>query len=295
MKSHLLSRTLLTTIALVFLLGCKKEEDKPDNNPNPNPQVPGVHGCFVQSVVAADLDPQYKYYYNADLPLLLEKIEYYNSTTSNINETTRLTYSTSDNGTFLLDSVFKYLGAMNNPNNYYECMVLNYVFINENAYSIDSADVFTYDETYFNSTRPKGKIYFDFDNNDMLSGIEYIDDPTEDNGIFNDNYRIVYLTDTQERLREMHHYNHNDVETYYEIHTPSAHFQPTQIFYVIHPFLAWQSRYAADVSVYSYVGTGTYTYDWNYQVNADNYIVEQSWNNGTNDVISGLYTYQCYE
>ncbi len=295
MKSHLLSRTLLTTIALVFLLGCKKEEDKPDNNPNPNPQVPGVHGCFVQSVIAADLDPQYKYYYSSAWPSQLERIEYYNSTTGNINETTRLTYRIHDNGSFLLDSVFKYLGEMNEPEDYYECTVFNYTFITDDFYSIDSADVVTYDETYPNGTQQKGKIYYDFDNNDMLVGIEYVDEPSENNGSMNDNYRIAYLVDIQERLREMHHYNHNDVETYYEIHTPSSYYQPTQNFYVIHPYLAWQSRFAADVSVYSYVGTGTDTYDWNYQLNADNFIVEQSWNNGTSDIISGLYTYQCYE
>jgi hypothetical protein len=296
--------SFLATLALAFtiliLSSCNKQEEEPeDNGTGSLPNLNQVPGCYVQNMIASDLDPQYIFYYNDAFPTILEYYKWYNSTTGNVNETQRFGYTFhEDLGTALLDTVFMYFGDIENTgwDNWYTATIFQYTWSDSVHYTIESAKVYTNDPLYTYNLRLKGEIFYDFDDYELPTGIWYYDF-TDDtgNGSELDNYRYVFLHDTEERLRELHYYNHNDVETYYEIHTPSPYYQPTQFSKTIHPEHGWQTRFAPATSTYYYQGTGTYTYEYEYLVNDDNYIVQQSWMNGTTPTLISVYDYECYD
>lgn len=290
----------VAVIAIGSLFSCNKQEDTEEENNTPVPIVNEVPGCYIQSMLASDLDFQYTFTYNTAFPTLLENYKSYNSTTGNVNESYRFGYHYHEGlQTVILDTVFKYLGDVDNMNlsNWYTATIYEYFFGENNSYYIDAARVYVNDPL---STEDgfllKGTIEYEYDDYDLLTGVDYVDyaDNTE-SGTEYDNYRMVILHDTEERLREIHYYNWNDVETYYEIHVPSAYYQPTQTSKSFHPDHGWLTRFAPGTSTYWTQGVGIATYNYVYQVNADNYVVEQTWDDGSNEYLISLYNYECYE
>jgi hypothetical protein len=202
--------SFLATLALAFtiliLSSCNKQEEEPeDNGTGSLPNLNQVPGCYVQNMIASDLDPQYIFYYNDAFPTILEYYKWYNSTTGNVNETQRFGYTFhEDLGTALLDTVFMYFGDIENTgwDNWYTATIFQYTWSDSVHYTIESAKVYTNDPLYTYNLRLKGEIFYDFDDYELPTGIWYYDF-TDDtgNGSELDNYRYVFLHDTEERLR----------------------------------------------------------------------------------------------
>lgn len=303
MKFPLHIKCLLMAAFVIFSLNsCNKENDEEvidDQIVIPPPTVFQVPGCYIQTMLASDLDFQYTFHYNVFYPTVLEKYKTYNSTTGNVNESYRFGYEFHEGmQAALLDTVFRYLGDVDdmNQSDWYTATIFEY-YIDGLSYFINGAKVYVNDPiSTVDGFLLKGFIDYEYDDYDLLTGVDYYDYVDNiDSGTEYDNYRMVLLHDTEERLREIHYYNWNDVETYYEVHVPSPYYQPTQTSKTFHPEQGWLTRFAPASSTYWTQGVGMTTYNYEYQVNANNFVVEQTWNDGANDYLISLYNYECYD
>lgn len=257
-------------------------------------------GCYIQNMLSADLDFQYSFHYSTGFETILEKTKLYNSTTGQVNESYRYVYYINEVLHMpILDTVYKYLGDVDNTDfsNWETATVFRYSFFDDTHYEIEAADVFiNAPEVVDGGFLLKGTIYYEYDDFDLLTGVEYVDYVDNiDSGTEHDNYRMVIIHDVEERFRELHYYNWNDVETYYEIHEPSSYYQPTQISKSFHPEHGWLIRFAPQTSIYWTQGVGMVSYNYEYQVNDKNYVVEQTWNDGFNTYTASLFNYHCYD
>jgi hypothetical protein len=201
----------------------------------------------------------------------------------------------------ILDTVFKYLGDIDSQEltNWHTATVYNYFFSEDGNYEVFSADVYVNDlEPDSSGSRflLKGTITYTYDDYNLLTGVEYSNNTLNaGSGTEADNYRMVIIHDTEQRFRELHYYNSNDIETYYEIHTPSSYYQPTQLSKIFHPDHGWMTRFAPQTSIYWTQGVGIVSYNYEYQVNDKNYVVEQTWNDGINSYTASLFNYHCFD
>lgn len=288
---------------IIFSLNsCNKEQEEEiieEQYVLPPPIVYQVPGCYIQTMLASDLDMQYSFDYLDAYPTVLDSYKMYNSTTGNVNESYRFGYEFHEAlQAALLDTVYRFIGDFEemDENDWSTLTVFEYFFGADNEYYVDQANVYVYDSlANFNGLLIKGTIYYEYDLDGLLIGVDYVDFADNEVGTFYDNYHMVLTHDTEERLREIHYYNWNEVETYYEIHVPSPYYQPIQTSKSFHPEQGWLTRFAPAQSTYWTQGVGMVSYNYEYQVNDENYVVEQSWNDGANDYLISLYNYECYE
>ncbi len=306
MKMYL-NKLLFSFIALFVLSSCNKE-DKPieesikEEEQIEIPYIIDPPGCYVQSMLSSDLENQYTFDYSAVFPSVLERLKSYNSTTGNVNESYRFQYFIQEAlHRPILDTVFKYLGDIDNQelSNWHTATVYNYFFSEDNNYEVINADVYVNDPDPDSSGSRfllKGTINYTYDDYNLLTGVEYIDNTSNsESGTEADNYRMVIIHDTEQRFRELHYYNSNDIETYYEVHTPSAYYQPTQLSKIFHPDHGWMTRFAPQTSIYWTQSVGIVSYNYEYQLNDKNYVVEQTWNDGFNTYTASLFNYHCFD
>jgi len=293
MKNYLRFHLLFATLLLVVFSSCKKEEDQPEDNNNNNLPTLNVFGCLPQVRLQADANPRESWEYSPAFPGVLENYKIYNTTTDLVQESYRFTYQyNAALNQALVDSIFFYFGDYEQGQPFYEAKKFHYDFLTPTEYNIIGADVFANDAGF---PTTKGAWYFDFTNEGLVEVAEYIDDTVSAYGTITDNVRITYFYNDDEAVTSISTYNHNNVLVAEDTYVPSNYYWPSTWWGIVHPQLNWGMRYAPLMGTYYAQGFGTQTYEYQYQVNAHDYILESSWLNGTTPVFTGLYTWECYE
>ncbi len=139
----------------------------------------------------------------------------------------------------------------------------------------------------------KGTRIYNYDDQGTLVSEEYFDYPDNDAGNLYDEYLIQYNYDPNGQLIEFNYFNYADQLTYYEKYELTNYFQPN-IKVVENPMLVKAKLYAPKKLTVPAVTGGIYVYDYLYQTNEHNYIVEQSLIGLAGDTsLLKLITYEC--
>jgi len=263
------------------------------------PEVTG-DGCYIKSILNDRAAPLFSYFYKEESPSILDFYYEHDPLSSVITNTYSYRYSPASVAGLRIDSVFHYVGDfyMYGPGEFSSLTVYYYTSYGNSFDVIDSANVYV--PTYI-AEEPfglKGTIYYAYDSNGLLDTETYYDYEDYSPGTFYDNYQIQYFYDSNSQLIEWKYFNYDDKMTYYEKYELTTYFQPS-IKVVVNPELVKSNLYApAKLTVPAYLNgglNGTYTYEYQYQVNEHNYIVEQSLiTGGSNPEFLKLITYDCY-
>ncbi|MFM9984828.1 MAG: hypothetical protein ACKVOK_06310 [Flavobacteriales bacterium] len=292
MKPLQTTATLLTiAITILLFTACNKQEEEPDDSNGTLPNL-NIFGCLPQVNLQQDVNPRESWEYSTAFPGVLENYKIYNTTTDQVQESYRFTYQyNSDLNQALIDSIYFYFGDYQLGQPFYEAKKFHYDFLTPTEYRIVGADVFANDGGF---PAAKGAWYFDFSNEGLVEVAEYLDDTVTVYGSFSDNVRNNYYYDDTEAITNIVTHNYNNVLVAEDTYIPSAEYWPSTWWGITHPLLSWGMRYAPIQATYYTQGFGTFTYEYQYQSNADGYIIESSWMNGTTPVLIGLYEWECY-
>jgi len=287
---------LLLLIIITIHWGCSKDET-PDKEKFP--EITG-DGCYIKSILNDKASPLFSYFYLEESPSILDFYYEHDPLTSVITNTYSYRYSRASGGKLRIDSVFHYTGDFYRykPGEFTSLTVYYYSNYGNSIELIDSANVYvpTYvpEEPY----GLKGTIFYKYNTNGLPETETYYDNEDYSPGSIYDNYQIQYFYNSNFQLIEWKYFNYNDKMTYYEKYELTTHFQPS-IKVVVNPELVKANLYApAKLTVPAYLNgglNGTYTYEYKYQVNEHNYIVEQSLvGAGGKAEFLKLITYNCY-
>jgi len=280
------------SVVLIFS-SCKKEEEDPDDNGTPNPvHVLPANGCYVQEILAWNFNPLFTYEYDATHPNVLTSYKKYNEISNTVTHSYVMKYN-SFSPAYELDSIIHYFGDFETATQFYEVTTFHYTFTGDSP-RLDSAVVYSYDPVEADLTNIKGIIYYEYNADGLLASEEYYDIPESVFSTIYDEYTIEYSYDAEDRLIAQDWYNYSGEYYYYEHYTPSEYLQPNY-FVVPNPVLAQSLLYAPQQTIAWYSGTGTYTYNYLYQVNTDNYVIQQDHILMSGDTTADrLLTYECY-
>lgn len=291
-----ITRLFLLLLAVSGPFGCS-EDDIPEDEKIP--EIVG-DGCYVNRILNDKAAPLFSYYYKEESPSILDFYYEHDPLTSVITNTYSYRYSPASVAGLRIDSVFHYTGDfyLYGPGEFTSLTVYYYSNFGGGYDLIDSANVYVSTGIPEEPFGLKGTIYYEYASNGLLETETYYDNESYSPGSFYDNYQIQYFYDSNLQLIEWKYFNYNDAMTYYEKYELSTHFQPS-IKVVVNPELVKANLYApSKLTVPAYLNggmNGTYTYEYQYQVNEYNYIVEQSLKNGSGSPqFLKLIVYDCY-
>jgi len=286
---------LLVITMVILPFGCSEDEPVKEEIA----EIIG-DGCYIKSIINDKASPLFSYYYLEKSPSILDFYYEHDPLTSVITNTYSYRYSPASIAGLRIDSVFHYIGDFYQygPGEFSSLTVYYYTSYGKSYEVIDSANV------YVNTYVPeepfglKGTIYYEYDSMGLLETETYYDNEDYTPGTFYDNYQIKYFYDPNTQLIEWKYFNYDEKMTYYEKYELTTFFQPS-IKVVVNPELVKSNLYAPlKLTVPAYLNgglNGTYTYEYQYQVNEHNYIVEQSLLvDGGNAEFLKLLTYDCY-
>ncbi len=289
-------KTLLIFIMAGIASGCSENEDIIEDK---DPVIIG-DGCYIKSILNDKAAPLFSYYYLEESPSILDFYYEHDPLSSVITNTYSYRYSPASIAGLRIDSVFHYTGDFYQygPGEFSSLTVYYYTSYGNSSDVIDSANVYVSTNVPEEPFGLKGTIYYEYDSNGLLETETYYDNENYVPGTFYDNYQIQYFYDSNSQLIEWKYFNYDDKMSYYEKYELTTYFQPS-IKVVVNPELVKSNLYApAKLTVPAYLNgglNGTYTYEYQYQVNEHNYIVEQSLlMEGANTEFLKLITYDCY-
>lgn len=291
------------SILLLFCLyiitpSCKKEPE-PDPTPYYFDSLPYLNGngCYIKTIINDQLKPRFTYYYLESNPTLIDYYYEHDPITGNVMNTYRYKYSPNILGGVKIDTVFHYLGDIwQYPAGSFYTATVFYYSLHEldEPERMDSALVYVFSTDELYPFEFKGTRYFGYRDDGLLEYETYFDDINYSTGSFYDNYTIEYTYYPNKQLKRFDYYNYNNELTYFEEYELSDFLQPN-IKVVEVPALVKAKLYAPKkTTVKAFGGAGTYTYNYTYQTNQYNYIVEQSMINSSGDTsLLYLFTYDC--
>jgi hypothetical protein len=294
---------LALIFALLYLEACKKEEEIIDELPPPGDTIPDppppldLSACFPIQALSPQVESLYEWEYYPDNPQLLKYYKEYDSETGVIDRTYefKYTYNTLNNQ-YLLDTMITYIGNFLGPANFLEKTVYEYEFTDSVHFTITGATLYRFNEAEEGLMLIKGNFYFDYDLNGLPTEITYTDFVDNDMGTQFDNHRYAFEYDSLERIRVSHFFDYNDQETTTEYFTPSPYYKAPTFELTMHPLMRWGYRFAHQTQIIQF-GSLQYTYNFVYQANDRNYVIERSSINSFNGdtLLLSLITYNCYD
>jgi|GEM_PF-2433906 len=307
-KTHILFYQSIFTFSVFFCLfqfqSCKKEEESPDEQPPPagdtipDPPPPlDLNACFPIQALNSQAESLYEWEYYPNEPQLLRYYKEYDSETGEIQRTYEYLYTYYPQlQSYLLDTMITYVGNFLGPLNFSEKTVYDYSFTDSVSYNITGATIYRFDQNEPGLMLIKGNLYFNYGPTGLPIEITYTDFPDNEMGTFIDNYSYTYEYDSLERIKVSHFFNYNNVETTTEYFTPSPYYKASTFELTMHPLLRYGYRFAHQKQVIDF-GSSTFTYDFVYQVNEDNYVIERSSINSFNGdtLFLSLINYNCYD
>lgn len=287
---------LLVSLSLLHLQACKKDDTPTSGTPSNDPPVNGS-GCFPIQALSPQIAPLYQWEYYPENPQLLRYYREFDSESGAVERTYEFLYTyNSELSAYLLDTMVTYIGNVVGAQDFLEKVVYQYEFIDAVNYTITGAEVFRYNEGEPSLMLIKGNLYFDYNSSGLISEITYSDFIDNSMGTLIDNYRYVFEYDDEERIIVSRFFDYTDEETTTEYFTPSPYFKAPTFELTMHPQLRWGYRYAHQSQVIQF-GSSQFTYNYVYQANSDNYVIERSSINSFNGdtLLLSIITYTCYD
>jgi len=294
---------LLLLFGILLLEACKKEEEEiiedppPPGDTIPDPPPPlNLSACFPIKALNPQVESLYEWDYYPNNPQLLQFYREFDSETGVINRSYEYKYTYHPSiQSYLLDTMITYIGNISGPAGFLEKTAYDYIFSDSVNFIYTGATLYRFNENEAGYMLIKGNLNFDYGPSGLPTEITYTDFADNNMGTSFDNYRYTYEYDSLERIRVSHFFNHNDVETTTEYFTPSPYYKAPTFELTMHPMIKWGHRFAPQTQVIQF--GSTYTYNYVYQANERNYVVERSsintFNGDTN--LLSIITYNCYE
>ena len=302
---------ILSFLTLSFfalsLSSCEKIDEileendiNPEDTLDPYDSIPPfvfTGGCITLFVSNENFIPLDTYIYFDDVPFLLRFHKVWNDLTDEVKDTYLYDYNPYTTahevteikhwvGDVTLDEVNRVIEPHTGTTKYF------YTHYNEFLFTLDSAQVFSYypeDSLEILS----GTIYYEYDEDGKLLIEEYLDFVINiDTGSEFDNYWIKYYYNDDGNLITKEWYDYNDAIQYYEEYTLSPYLQGN-VLNAIHPDMIYANRFAPASITAWYAGLGQYTYNFSYQVNDFNWIIQQNLITGTDTTALKMYGLEC--
>lgn len=297
---------IVYVLSIVFIIlqltSCDKEETQEDLTPpdaditDPPPPL-NLSACFPIHALSPQVESLYEWEYYPDNPQLLRYYKEYDSETGVIYRTYEYKYTYYPQlNDYLLDTMITYIGNFLGSANFIEKTAYQYAFIDSINHTCTGAKVYRFDEYEPGLMLIKGNLHFEHGPTGLPTEITYTDFVDNQMGTYLDNYRYTFEYDSDERIVVSHFFDYNDVETTTEYFTPSPYYKAPTFELTMHPLLKWGYRFAHQTQIIQY-GSTQYTYNYVYQANERNYVIERSSINSFNGdtLLLSIITYNCYE
>ncbi len=291
-------------IALAFVLpllfsSCGDDNDEIIDDDPLDSLIIDSELCRVQSIINSSLKNVFTYQYLLDYPELLDYYYEHDPLSGQVKESHKFIYGSASGNKVRVDTSFYYIGDLflYSENQFVTAHSYHYTNYGSNNDRVDSVMVFVYTNIPEEPFGHKGTIYYEYDGETLLISEIYEDNPDYLPGTAADNYEILYIYDNRGRLTEWTYFNFEDKITYYEKYELTDYYKPNYKFTVI-PQLAWANRFApSKLTLPKYVNggiAGTSEYNYRYQVNDKDYIVEKVviYEPGVEELLE-LITYEC--